>query len=303
MENKFQYKILFKFVNLLTHPLVNIFILIAWFLFSVTIQIIIFLAFNMQCSRSYVVHNILNLSFIILICLIWVLLFLYQIIINIKDLIVNGKKEKENCCKNMFYYFKRDPLFYKFETYFLIPVVIIIFIVAVNIGSLDVFNINIIMNGVLYHSMLFLQVLFPLLMTMYRWIIYKFYSVPPEGSLKKCLDDVLIKNTFKSFAKSEWSIENVLIYEDICLYEKNPNLNQANFIYENYLKTGSPLEVNVSKKEIEEILSSIKSEKLSKILFENIKISVLTNLKDTFSRFIYTNEYIIWETKNKLIEN
>jgi hypothetical protein len=70
----------------------------------------------------------------------------------------------------------------------------------------------------------------------------------------------------------------------------------AEFICSQYLNSDfSPFEINVDKKNIQQVLSLIeKSESfpLERNLFEPIEKIVDTNLADTFARFRFTSEYI-----------
>eukprot|EP01080_Neovahlkampfia_damariscottae_P002023 gene2023-1530_t len=90
-----------------------------------------------------------------------------------------------------------------------------------------------------------------LILSIISWIKMKFFQ-------KKVYDsefDAFVstksgKDIFKKYAKIEWSLENILFFEEIGKYEKIPSKKHAQRrskeIVQNYIMTGSPLEVNLS---------------------------------------------------------
>jgi hypothetical protein len=102
---------------------------------------------------------------------------------------------------------------------------------------------------------------------------------------------------FTEYAKTEYSLENILVYQDIFEYKKT---NKGAFeIYQKYFNgRESLMEVNVEKKDCDLVLQKINRFRrdsqrfpLDDKLFETLELAVKLNLVDTFTRFKLTNEY------------
>jgi hypothetical protein len=115
---------------------------------------------------------------------------------------------------------------------------------------------------------------------------------------------------FQEFCNKEFSVENILCYDDMTSYQDadsdKKRLLLANHIFENYLSQNAPYEVNVQRPQIEEIRKALKeletdpNAKLDDKLFDVLLRGIILNLLDSYSRFFYTKpfqDYI--ETKKK----
>jgi hypothetical protein len=115
--------------------------------------------------------------------------------------------------------------------------------------------------------------------------------------------------TFKIFAKKEWSMENVQFYEQVEKYKKIWNFKfaekRAMEIFKNFVEAGSPLEVNLSsevRKQTKMKVYDFKDYKEGyKIIFDDAIKETKRNMKDTFSRIVKTEEFNKWKSSSKVL--
>jgi hypothetical protein len=109
---------------------------------------------------------------------------------------------------------------------------------------------------------------------------------------------------FKEFAKSEWSSENVLFYEEVMKYQQIKKYKAAkklaNQIKENFIENGSALEVNLSgetrkltKKRIEQFELQRRHSKFN-IIFDEALKETKRNMRDTFARIRNSAQFKWW---------
>jgi hypothetical protein len=71
-----------------------------------------------------------------------------------------------------------------------------------------------------------------------------------ESVFDALINDKKGKEIFKRYSRSEWSLENILFFEDVERYKECPTFKlakrRAAEILKNYILQGSPLEVNIS---------------------------------------------------------
>jgi len=122
------------------------------------------------------------------------------------------------------------------------------------------------------------------------------------------LNDELGHELFVEFAKQEWSIENVMIYDEIQQFNKTfakfgsdgqfshtqELYKHTKQIYEKYLATGSVFEVNIDRATCNEVWKKLSSNTWDGDTFKAVEITVKGNLSDTFSRFKETEKYKIY---------
>ncbi|EFC46803.1 predicted protein [Naegleria gruberi] len=149
---------------------------------------------------------------------------------------------------------------------------------------------------------------------------------------------------FEVFCEKEFSLENIYLFTDIKTNKSFLDSNDlerlpkfSKYIYNNYIKTNAPTEVNIPSKcrnaflflyksiikknesyelfsvDIEAVDQDIKvatknapvpvieiEEKVVKETFENLNRQILINLGDTFSRFVFTSEYTVFNKAHTL---
>jgi hypothetical protein len=107
----------------------------------------------------------------------------------------------------------------------------------------------------------------------------------------------------KTFSKKEWSLENVLFYEDVLNYQKIKSTKYARKralqILENYIEIGSPLQVNLSsnvrKSTKDKVENFVDFKDFHKSIFNDAIKETKLNMEITFKRIRITEEYQDWK--------
>eukprot|EP01080_Neovahlkampfia_damariscottae_P002022 gene2022-1529_t len=149
-----------------------------------------------------------------------------------------------------------------------------------------------------------------LVLAIISWIKMKFFQ-------KKVYDsefDAFVstksgKDIFKKYAKIEWSLENILFFEEIGKYEKIPSKKHAQRrskeIVQNYIMTGSPLEVNLShdvrKNTMKKVDNFDEYKEVYQSIFNDALKETKRNMRDTFTRISVTKDYLIWKETSKVL--
>ena len=149
---------------------------------------------------------------------------------------------------------------------------------------------------------------FPLTITIIKYILNlirksksKEYDI--EG-LENFLNDELGYKLFFDFAKNEWSLENIKFWSAVQEWKKNPTKERSLEIYDGYLSGPlSPLEINVPRKECNDVWKIINElnieQQLPLDLFDKLEFAVRSNLSDTYSRLMLTDEFSLFVKKHK----
>lgn len=141
------------------------------------------------------------------------------------------------------------------------------------------------------------------------------------------LNDPTGKELFVDFAKMEWSVENIMILDDIHKYKslfktkKTPRASLssnaigdlekakqiAQSIYDTYLNTGNAtFEVNIDRGTCLEVLKDIQNDAITDHLFDQVEDVVMVNLIDTYLRFKASSAYRMYaraqQAKTELIK-
>lgn len=296
-------KLFFRILKVIGKWWVNVIIVIITFIIisgcSIILQLIVGVCLN---------DNTSNYSF----ALFLVLLFILFILVIIYDLVLNWKKIK-TC--DLLSFWKEDIFYLRFEIYF--------FAIGISFSYLIISNIILIplqyegiynpladrfSSSIMLFLLFWTQVLFPLLLT----IIAKIR----ECCGKKVETDVILEllkdpdgnKIFHTFSKQEYSIENISCYDDIQKYkQENDPLQKkimAKQIFDKYCNgSDSELEVNISMKIAIEIKDKMETGEVVKNLFDNLEISIILNLSDTFTRLIFTPEYRVYDLQKSYVNS
>ena len=141
------------------------------------------------------------------------------------------------------------------------------------------------------------------------WIKKKFQPKIFDSEFDAFINTKTGKVIFKKHAKIEWSLENILFYEEIEKYEKIPSRKHAHRrskeILENYILVGSPLEVNLSSDVRKNTIKKVNHFEEYKEVYQSIFIDSVKetkrNMRDTFSRICLTNEYEEWKKSSNIV--
>lgn len=308
-------KTLQHFISWYTYLIFFIVLLIIYFI----IVMIIWLSFNPSyCTNLYIpndpfvpvpflINRFVNLGILIVFSILFA-------IISCIDPYLNCSRTgtwKERTKK---FFLKDDPFCFRLEVAFyyafapingiLIFIVSILFLINTGGGT----TVSVIVMDLFPNFILMLIIVwFPLTITITKYLKEKFqkYKGSSSDEVTMTLKNPELHDLLKEFAKSEWSVENVLVYDDIVEYEKEISKEKASNIIYQYLTSGAPLQVNLPKREIDPIIEKMNKDEIDIHLFEGIKQTLIQNLMDTYSRFIYSSDYESYITKvqtmNKMI--
>eukprot|EP01080_Neovahlkampfia_damariscottae_P010221 gene10221-2641_t len=141
----------------------------------------------------------------------------------------------------------------------------------------------------------------PLLIVLFQKIIKCTRSTKYDSEFEALINDKKGKEIFKKYAKAEWSLENILFYEDVQTYLNSPTIKYAKRrsteILNNYIELGSTLEVNISADVRKPLLNKLKNFDDNSdqylFIFDKSLQEVKRNMRDTFSR-IPGSEFKSW---------
>lgn len=266
------------------------------FYIAIPIYIIFFIFFEILFVLAYVVE-IYTIQFvetfgvILIICNIF-----FTFIIMVVDIILNFNSFKT--CK----VYTQDTLFFRFEFYIfgsinsILSIIGFIFFIAffnTNLG----FMMYLLFLPAFHHVLILTNVIFPLVITIYKLIIHQIYkSKISETQLDIILKNEVSREYLANFAKTEFSLENILCYNDMKKYQEEKNIELrsklASDIYIRYFNgSNSELEVNVSASYCKLLDSDIQANNFSDNLFLELEKQVKVNLSDTYHRFIFSESY------------
>ncbi|KAL0489804.1 regulator of G-protein signaling [Acrasis kona] len=132
---------------------------------------------------------------------------------------------------------------------------------------------------------------------------------PCAESVLFVLSEPFLHEMLKNFAVKEFSVENVIAYDDIMLFkseiEVDRRMELCSFIFETYLKNNAISPINVSMvhvseawKRVEEHFKVAEEFPLPEDLFDKIRSVIVVNLVDTYARFKKYPPYIEYMKNN-----
>eukprot|EP01080_Neovahlkampfia_damariscottae_P005518 gene5518-9335_t len=260
------------------------------------------------------------------------MLYFFVILVSLVDIASNFKRI---FCKPFDFWFKSDPFAMRIQQFFIVFIIVsyfvrLVFVITSRIisGNVDakkpderetleiiqyrMFEVGATVNYIAKFFELFYFSVFILLVTLFRYFkrrILNYIHKPVEPKrdvFEGLMNDQNIYTMFFEFCKSEWSIENLLFYDDALKYSKIPvkeREKHAKRIIELYLNgTNSELEVNATRKECDDFKENVKEGNLDPVILQSLIRTVIVNLVDTFSRFVITTEYINYKKTVNFIE-
>lgn len=287
-------------------------LLIIYLIFLISMIIAFFTYFKDSPGEKFVCDIDINALFLVfsytLAGLIGILFFIVALI----DIILNFKKIFT--CKLREYFLDDDPYYFRIEGVicffiFTINTTLLIIVYAVNFDDLDktggidpIYHILVVLLPDFIISSLF--IFFPLTITIINFIKDKCTKKEEVtvDDLEKMLSNPEIYQLILEFSQSEWSSENLFYYDSVTKFQKSPQLEEANRIFETFLNPNAPCEINIARSICIEIKKNIDSAVIAQDLFEASMNTVRTNLNDTYSRFITTNKYNNWKKEHEIKE-
>jgi hypothetical protein len=152
-----------------------------------------------------------------------------------------------------------------------------------------------------------------LMVTIFKFCVGKCKKRTTHSSnyfIDELKNDPILFDLFESFAKSEFSAENLYAWKDILEFQNYPSLARGNAIFIKYLcQSKSELEINVSltlcldiKKKLDNSSDGVVNT-ISASTFDAILSVVTDNLTDTYSRFIFTSKYLKFTKMNEIVHD
>jgi hypothetical protein len=251
----------------------------------------------------------LFIVFLAIIIFIQVAILFYDIVINFKKLL-----SKYCFCRFVCLFWRDDPFYYRIEIYiyvlisfYLIVSQVLIFILTTVLVLPDIV---VALSKSIFTYLLALNIIiFPLTITIFNIFRTCLLRIANKNNKTEIID-VLLGNEktldlFREFAKREWSVENVLIYTEIKEFENTKDFGKKQLIAisikETYLEKNSPMELNIDDYKLKNFTKMLEEGKVDGI-FNDILKTVKINLADTYSRFRFSNEYLIFQRNQSLIK-
>jgi hypothetical protein len=286
-EDCYSMSYLFFILKIMIKPLFSVFIIFLTIVVTCTISTIIFASNNFQCDNS---EDIFGHISVYLISAIGILLF---IVIWVNKIV----KKKWDIY---------DRFYYEIELCLFLPLIICTTIL-INI-LLYTIQYNVYMYVVLNTVNIWLFFIYQVGFVFVLTLCQLFKKKTNSNVLEEIFKDKIKYDMFYIFTEKEFSIENILSYNDICKYktivDEEEKLHIAKNIYNLYFNgNNSNMEVNVARSLTLEIKNKINNNQLSIDLFSGVEKTIMTNLSDTYSRFSYSKEYVEHMKSIEIIQN
>ena len=232
---------------------------------------------------------------------------------------------KENGFKVKLYFTLDDPFRFRIEMFLDIIILTIAFFISFTTIILNVLTIRVTVSqvnslrGELSGISLALFTIFmewfvilamggiPLLFAIVSVIRRKLQPIVYDTEFDAFINSKEGKQIFKKYAKKEWSLENILFYEEVEKFKKIWSMKyakkRAEEISRNYIEVGSTLEVNMSGESRRTTIKKVKNFKQYKdeykTIFDDAIKETKRNMRDTYSRIKRTLEFSIWQKSSK----
>lgn len=106
-------------------------------------------------------------------------------------------------------------------------------------------------------------------------------------NVREVIKDRKSRRFFKLYASKEFSVENILFWEEVQKYKASKNKKQhAEQILQNFLSRDAIYELNINRKLIEKVKEKLEKEGPTTTLFDKVVLEIETTvMQDTYGRF------------------
>jgi hypothetical protein len=185
-----------------------------------------------------------------------------------------------------------------FVIYNFIAEIIIFFSTLSYAGFVNFTETTIIINTINAIILNFIDVLGPLFLTILILLNRKLRPASQTSDLMVTLTDPVLTEAFKTQCEIEFSVENYLCWKDIQEFKKTKK--NAETFYANYLNGyESVMEVNIPRNCCLAVKAKMEKEYDENLLAE-VEKQIVTNLSDTYSRFMRSDFYVDYVKKSQL---
>ena len=246
------------------------------------------------------------------------LFYLILLIFMLIDFILNFRLHEFKT-----YLIRNDPFFFRIQSFFVIPLIICQLVYDFLGSGFWVYNAECfdeerwlsVLKSIVYFIEKILYMLYFSGIVILISYLQKMKScyVGKKKDFVDQLDEIFsnpkLTELFIKFAQNEYSMENVLLYNEIQKFKKmaeKERIKNSSRIYLKYLNGEySELEVNVPRRWSNRVKIKLDSNEIPNIdLFDDVLTITRENLSDTYSRFILSNEMTSFlETQKLLMEN
>lgn len=288
----------FRFLKFIGFWYSNLLIVALVFLFIVIINVLSMTTILFDCRYDWTAY--LSIPYYIILAIAFLILFIIDITIN-RETILTCKLRQ---------FWREDIYYFRIEIFLGFIFIYGYYIIYNIIKATQVLIGYPLADGILYaftyHLLFFFQTLFPLIITIVKFLLTCGKKVEID-EMMFMLSDPKGNEICYNFAKMEYSLENILCYNDIQKYEaETDNMKKktiAKEIYETFLEINSKLEINCTRSECDKVKEKMNTGEVSKNLFTGIEKQLIINLADTFSRVIFDDEYKKWSAQRKLLKD
>eukprot|EP01080_Neovahlkampfia_damariscottae_P003294 gene3294-5735_t len=290
---------IFKLLDFFTSTSTSLFFITFYFFIMIIIYVLVSSNDNWKCTERVLTSNslIFTASNFTIGGAIFLLQF-YDIIANIKTWLR---------CQLLDFFIRKDPFLFRSELLF-VNFFIPLYCLNIFYFYYEYSEVYFYMNSVLLYWLYWIQILFILTITVLKKISKLFCSrnrsAISEDEIEWVMSIPELKEMFINFSRKEWSLENILIYEDLLKFKKisskKQKLEYANIIFDRYLAVNSHFEVNVDEDLRYKVFQKIEFSEIDSSLFDEIQIALQLNLLDTLSRLKEENHYKRFEYNYKI---
>jgi hypothetical protein len=298
-----------RFLKVITSNFLTLTLVIMSYGISVVIFFIIIASDAFVCKFSTILNlRTVNTVELILIYAAILLALVFDIVSNFK-MILQFKWYQYIFGEDPYYFRAQILLFLPFMLFSIISEFVTLGITQDYEGVVKYFGATIVLTTIQVTILLILDVLFPLVLTwfeMIKTVIANQRKIQKGGRkaniLELSLQDEEILKMFIAFCQQQFSLENILCWQDIQVFKKDQTVNPL-IIYFKYFNGGnSLLEVNIPAKISSVIKGRIAENKMEdRQVFNDAEVVILPNLQDTWSRFQLQKKYVAY-VENKSSE-
>jgi hypothetical protein len=278
---------------ILSSPWIAASVAIAWLFCEMGVFAIIYGSYGFSCDQSNM-RDIIRYVHVIFILIPFPLIYVGLVFY---DLLSNWRVFCKEC-RPLKFYVDDDPFYFRIESISSIPLAIAVIVWGV-VSLPDVFHI--ILTEICILWLMVASGGVALVISLYRYgrslCVKQAATMDERMAMAEVFHVPSIFDLFLSYCKKEWSMENLLIYQDIEKYRGITVLetrkNFASEIFHKYLNgSSSPFEVNLDATTIDEVRTNMAQQKFTEDIFNGVRSVVVFNLLDTYQRFVTTFSYI-----------
>lgn len=289
----------FVILKYMASPFFGLFLSFSLMVIEEIIFIFIFgVAFKFDCGNYKPVFiRYIHTAMILLIPCSYIIFQFYDILINFRLIFIERNLKK--------FYVHDDPFLFRMEVIISIPLAVSVFLWG--ILTLPDY-IRIVLTEIIISVLMVCTGGFALLVTLVQFFSLKCCKKTPKkystisgklhthDKIEAIFEYQPLFELFLEFSKKEWSMENVLLKNDINKYKNIQTAlvreQNAIQIYDKYLNgERSPFEVNLDASTTAHAKEMIEKKYFGPDLFLKVEKAVTFNLIDTYKRFVQTQEY------------